>query len=119
MPFIRTTTNVNLAVDQEKRLRTGTAELVRDILNKDPIRMMTAYEGNIHLCRGGDDRRNVPTAFVECKFLAAADMRCLRPLTRRCMNFTEMYCLFSRRICISSTRLFMAGMNRQRFLKYN
>ena len=38
MPFIRTTTNVNLAVDQEKRLRTGTAELVRDILNKDPIR---------------------------------------------------------------------------------
>ena len=66
MPFIRTTTNVNLAVDQEKRLRTGTAELVRDILNKDPIRMMTAYEGNI-----------------------------------------------------SSTRLFMAGMNRQRFLKYN
>ena len=44
MPFIRTTTNVNLAVDQEKRLRTGTAELVRDILNKDPIRMMTAYE---------------------------------------------------------------------------
>lgn len=49
MPFIRTTTNVNLAVDQEKRLRTGTAELVRDILNKDPIRMMTAYEGNIHL----------------------------------------------------------------------
>ena len=31
MPFIRTTTNVNLAVDQEKRLRTGTAELVRDI----------------------------------------------------------------------------------------
>ena len=62
MPFIRTTTNVNLAVDQEKRLRTRTAELVRDILNKDPIRMMTAYEGNIHLCRGGDDRRNVPTA---------------------------------------------------------
>ena len=109
MPFIRTTTNVNLAVDQEMRLRTGTAELVRDILNKDPIRMMTAYEGNIHLCRGGDDRRNVPTAFVECK----------RPLTRRCMNFTEMYCLFSRRICISSTRLFMAGVNRQRFLKYN
>ena len=51
MPFIRTTTNVNLAVDQEKRLRTGTAELVRDILNKDPIRMMTAYEGNIHLWR--------------------------------------------------------------------
>ena len=34
MPFIRTTTNVNLAVDQEKRLRAGTAELVRDILNK-------------------------------------------------------------------------------------
>ena len=71
MPFIRTTTNVNLAVDQEKRLRTGTAELVRDILNKDPIRMMTAYEGNIHLCRGGDDRWNVPTAFVECKFFEA------------------------------------------------
>ena len=116
MPFIRTTTNVNLAVDQEMRLRTGTAELVRDILNKDPIRMMTAYEGNIHLCRGGDDRRNVPTAFVECKFFGGGGYEVL---TRRCMNFTEMYCLFSRRICISSTRLFMAGVNRQRFLKYN
>ena len=113
MPFIRTTTNVNLAVDQEKRLRAGTAELVRDILNKDPIRMMTAYEGNIHLCRGGDDRRNVPTAFVECKFFGGGGYEVFEAFDK------AMYCLFSRRICISSTRLFMAGVNRQRFLKYN
>ena len=116
MPFIRTTTNVNLAVDQEKRLRTGTAELVRDILNKDPIRMMTAYEGNIHLCRGGDDRRNVPTAFVECKFFGGGGYEVFEAFDKA---MHELYCLFSRRICILSTRLFMAGMNRQRFLKYN
>ena len=52
MPFIRTTTNVNLDEAQEKSLREGTAELIKDILGKDPIRMMTAYEGGVHLSRG-------------------------------------------------------------------
>lgn len=68
MPFIRTTTNVDLNEENEKSLREGTAKLVGEILNKDPIRMMTAYEGRIHLCRGTDENRDVPTAFVECKF---------------------------------------------------
>ena len=68
MPFIRTTTNVELDEAQEKYLREGTAELVKDILGKDPVRMMTAYEGSIHLCRGTDENKNVPAAFVECKF---------------------------------------------------
>lgn len=68
MPFIRTTTNVNLSEVHEKSLREGTAKLVQDILGKDPIRMMTAYEGNVHLCRGMEENKDVPTAFVECKF---------------------------------------------------
>lgn len=68
MPFIRTTTNVNLDEEKEQCLRKGTAQLVKEILDKDPVRMMTAYEGNMHLCRGTEDSRDVPTAFVECKF---------------------------------------------------
>ena len=68
MPFIRTTTNVNLDEAQEKSLREGTAELIKDILGKDPIRMMTAYEGGVHLSRGTGEIHHVPTAFVECKF---------------------------------------------------
>ena len=68
MPFIRTTTNVNLNEVQEKSLRDGTAKLVGEILGKDPIRMMTAYEGHIHLCRGADENKDIPAAFVECKF---------------------------------------------------
>ena len=38
MPFIRTTTNVNLDEAQEKSLREGTAELIKDILGKEPMR---------------------------------------------------------------------------------
>ena len=64
MPFIRTTTNVNLDEAQEKSLREGTAELIKDILGKDPIRMMTAYEGGVHLSRGTGENHHVPTAFV-------------------------------------------------------
>lgn len=68
MPFIRTTTNVVLDVSKENSLREGTASFVKEILGKDPIRMMTAYEGSMHLCRGQSENRAVPTAFVECKF---------------------------------------------------
>lgn len=73
MPFIRTTTNVNLDEAQEKSLREGTAELIKDILGKDPIRMMTAYEGGVHLSRGTGEIHHVPTAFVECKFFGGGD----------------------------------------------
>lgn len=68
MPFIRTTTNVTLDETKENSLREGTATLVREILGKDPIRMMTAYEGSVHLCRGQAENKDIPTAFVECKF---------------------------------------------------
>ncbi len=68
MPFIRTTTNVNLDEVQERSLREGTAELVKEILGKDPVRMMTVYEGGMHLCRGSYENKDVPAAFVECKF---------------------------------------------------
>lgn len=67
MPFIRTTTNVELNSEKEKKLREGTAQLVKEILGKDPVRMMTAYEGGIHLSRGLSGEKQ-PTAFVECKF---------------------------------------------------
>lgn len=92
MPFIRTTTNVNLDEAQEKSLREGTAELIKDILGKDPIRMMTAYEGGVHLSRGTGEIHHVPTAFVECSFSEAAVTKYLRSLIRQGMNCTGRRC---------------------------
>lgn len=73
MPFIRTTTNVGLTKDAEIALKQRMAGIVQDILGKDPARMLTAFEGDIHLYRGLDDTGDIPAAFVECKFFGGKD----------------------------------------------
>lgn len=73
MPFIRTTTNVELTQRAEAALKHRIAGIVKDILEKDPARMLTAFEGNIHLYRGLDDTGDIPAAFVECKFFGGKD----------------------------------------------
>lgn len=75
MPFIRVTTNVVLDEDKELALRRRMADIVGDILGKDPVRMMTAFEGGVHLCRGGSENARVPAAFVECKFFGGKDYK--------------------------------------------
>lgn len=73
MPFIRVTTNVVLDEEKELKLRGRMADIVGCILGKDPVRMMTAFEGGVHLCRGGSENVHVPAAFVECKFFGGRD----------------------------------------------
>ena len=92
MPFIRTTTNVNLDEAQEKSLREGTAELIKDILGKDPRRMMTAYEGGVHLSRGTGENHHDPRPLWNASFSEAAVTKYLRSLIRQCMTCTGRRC---------------------------
>lgn len=73
MPFIRVTANTALSETIEHELRSQMAECVKNILGKDPVRMMTAFEEKVHLCRGGNENSFVPAAFVECKFFGGDD----------------------------------------------
>ena len=74
MPFIRTTTNAKLDDDREIRLREGLGRAVDRYLGKDPVRMMTVFEGGMHLQRGIGARMDIPAAFVECKFFGGDDL---------------------------------------------
>jgi len=67
MPFIRTTTSAVLDQEKEEKLIAIYGDAVSRFLGKAPVRMMTAVEGGIHM-RRGLEKRDVPTAFVECKF---------------------------------------------------
>jgi CBS domain containing-hemolysin-like protein len=89
MPFIRTMTNVNLDEAQEKSLREGTAELIKDILGKDPIRMMTAV-----FILAGEQVRFImyPRPLWNASFSEAAVTKYLRSLIRQCMNCTGRRC---------------------------
>ena len=68
---------------------------------------------------GGDDRRNVPTAFVECKFFGGGGYEVFEAFDK------AMHELYRNVLSIQPQDLYikyeviMAGMNRQRFLKYN
>ena len=73
MPFIRVTTNVVLDEEKELELRGRMADIVDRILGKDPVRMMTAFEGGVHLCRGDSENAHISAAFVECKFFGGRD----------------------------------------------
>jgi hypothetical protein len=73
MPFIRTTTNLPLTHENEIRVKHRLEQIVSDILGKNPERMLTAFEGNLHLYRGTDDRGAIPAAFIECKFFGGRD----------------------------------------------
>ncbi len=73
MPFIRTTTNVELTKETEVALKHRMAKIVQEILGKDPARMLTAFEGSVDLYRGTDDSGEIPAAFIECKFFGGKD----------------------------------------------
>lgn len=82
MPFIRTTTSVSLTKDMEQSLKHRLAAIVADILEKDPVRMLTAFEGDIHMYRGHDDTGSIPAAFVECKFFGGKDYKSFEAFDR-------------------------------------
>lgn len=75
MPFIRTTTNVMLNPEKELVLKHRIADIVESVLEKDPARMLTAFEGGVHLYKGLDDTGELPAAFVECKFFGGRDYK--------------------------------------------
>ncbi len=83
MPFIRVTSNVEISSEQESELRQKTADIVGNILGKDPARMMTAFEGGVHLCRGTAENAGVPAAFIECKFFGGPDFEVFKEFDSR------------------------------------
>ena len=78
MPYINTTTNINITTKQEEIIKARYAQAV-SIIGKGEAYLMLGFNSGVSMYFGG--KNNSPLAFVEVKFLGSSTADKLSALT--------------------------------------
>lgn len=98
MPYINTTTNINITAEQEQVIKTRYARAV-SIIGKSEAYLMLCFSSNCSMYFGGDNSK--PVAFVEVKFFGTSTADKLNALT------AEICRIISEELNISSDKIYV------------